>query len=260
MKSRDSLLRKLDNPPGALNWVRYNDQDPVKMAKSIARFVLGVPEISFIPGNRIIRDKITLDIDLGTAVSAARSSGRPISRPYVEDFVRAFFLFNQRRGYSKFSSIEEQECCFHVSRNIRVPVKPTAVVIEDGKFLPVFVCGWTKNPLNQFQRRLLMSIYEDALFSLTDYRNSPGEVVFFPKDEKCDGKFDGTQRKAEVWRRGDYAPLSEAELNDQTELFMLARNMARPIIEKKLSEIERKEKKPEGEAQKPGSGQGELFE
>jgi len=68
-----------------------------------------------------------------------------------------------------------------------------------------------------------MTILEDAIFSLTDFFDSDAEIVFLPEDEKG-------VRMPEVWHRGDYTLLSEAELRNQMEIFLSAREAAYPII------------------------------
>jgi hypothetical protein len=101
-------------------------------------------------------------------------------------------------------------------------VKPTLVAREAGQLKPIFVFGWKSVPLTRFQRRLLMTILEDAIFSLTDFESSDAEIVFLPE-------VDGT-RRSEVWHRGDYDLLSQVELKNQIELLLTARSMAYPLI------------------------------
>jgi len=104
-----------------------------------------------------------------------------------------------------------------------MPVKPTLVAREAGQLKPIFTFGWKSVPLTLFQRRLLMTILEDAIFSLTDFAESDAEIVFLPENE-------AGQRVPEVWHRGDYDLLSETELRNQLEVFLSAREAAYPII------------------------------
>lgn len=83
--------------------------------------------------------------------------------------------------------------------------------------------GWATNSLKYYQRRLLASVYEDAIYSLTDLRDSPGEVLLFPRNAYG-------VRIVERWERDSYQLLSREELRDQVERFVQARADARPII------------------------------
>jgi len=88
-----------------------------------------------------------------------------------------------------------------------------------------------------------MTMYEDTFFSLTDYQNSPGEILFFPKNEarlsEVEDK-DENLREPEVWQRGDYELLSQPELSRCVEIFVLAREKARGILQEEISHIHNK--------------------
>jgi hypothetical protein len=111
-----------------------------------------------------------------------------------------------------------------VSRDIKVPVSPLSVIRERGQFVPIFLCGWTTNPLTLLQRRLLRTIWEDGFLSLTDYQDSPAEMLFFPKDAETN------QRGIEAWQREDYELLSQQDLNEQLEIFLQGRQRALSLL------------------------------
>ena len=62
---------------------------------------------------------------------------------------------------------------------------------------------------------------EDAVYSLTDFRNFPGETLFFSRNGFG-------IRSAFSMERGSFMPLSQAEVVEQVERFILARENARP--------------------------------
>lgn len=226
------LLAKLDRPPSGPNWVRFVQDDVPKTTKSIVSFVKGVPPFTYATGYVAIRDRIQLGINLKTALAAATRSGAPAGRKQNEDLIRSFFEHDCLRGYKSHDFIEFEREWFRVSRDVSVPVSPLSVIREKGQFVPLFVCGWSELKLTDFQRRLLVTIYEDAFLSLTDYQNSPAEFLFFPKTD------DGVEvkRVAQVWQRGDYQLLSERELNDAVALFLEARDAARQILVREMAE------------------------
>lgn len=79
-------------------------------------------------------------------------------------------------------------------------------------------------PLSLHQRRLLMTMLEDAVFSLTDFQNSPGEFVSFPKGDNSGA------RSPEIWKRGDYELLGKGEMKEQIETYLRALEAAKRII------------------------------
>ena len=131
------------------------------------------------------------------------------------------------RGYPIGTCVQFEQQWFRISRDILVPVSPLVIMRERGLFVPVFLCGWSDLALDLNQRRLLMTIYEDAFLSLTDFQKSPAEFLFFPKVEDAGGS---KQRRPEVWSRGDYELLAAGELREQVALYLAARDDARAIL------------------------------
>lgn len=217
-----AVFKKLDRIPAAPNFARYNFSDLAKMTKAYVQFAKGMPTVSYKDGMDIIKDLVLGLINIPQARKAAKRRPPSPSREAVIGFVDAFCCYAFSRQYKATAAYSDFQASFQIGRDLWVPVRPTLVAREDGQLKPIFVFGWKSVPLDTFQRRLLMTILEDAIFSLTDFQESDGEIVFLPE---CDG-----HRSPEVWHRGDYELLSETEIGNQIELFLTARNDARPII------------------------------
>jgi hypothetical protein len=219
-------VSKIDRPPYAHNWVRYNFPDFLKTVEALVRFIVSFPQITYAAGMPIIRDRIALGLDRETALKAATNKGHRKSRPYVCEFVEAFYDYDLVRNYSGLPSYDQYVAPFMINREIVIPVKPLIVISEEGVLKPIFVVGWATMPLTNFQRRLLATLLEDAVFSLTDFQKSPGEFVSFPRTE---GTNSG-KRSPLVWGRGDYDLLSPVEMKAQTELYLQALAQAKSIV------------------------------
>lgn len=230
-KDLSEVLRKLDRPPAGPNWVRFVSENPERTMKAILSFAKGIPPFTYRPGYASIKDRIELGLDKGSAVRNAQIKGSPAGRLQNKNLVEAFFKYDEERKYSAANPIEFDVGFFRVSRDVGIPVAPLSVIREKGVFVPIFVCGWNSVPLSLTQRRLLMTIYEDAFLSLTDFQKSPAEVLFFPSEE-----IDGVpKRSAEVWKRGDYALLSQVELDRCLENFVLGREAAREVLLREIA-------------------------
>lgn len=216
------LFRKLDRIPAAPNFVRYNFEELQRTLKAYVAFAKGMPTISYVEGLKIIKDLVLGLIDAAQAVKAVERLRESPSREALIEFVQAFCGYAETRQYVATPAYAEFATSFPIARDLFIPVKPTLVAREEGQLKPIFVFGWKSVPLTLFQRRLLMTILEDAIFSLTDFESSDAEIVFLPE-------VDGV-RSAEVWHRGDYELLSQLELKNQIELFLTARAMAYPLI------------------------------
>lgn len=218
----DPLFRKLDRIPGAPNFVRYNFEDLAKTLKAYVGFAKGMPSVSYAQGLVIVKDLVLGLTGIDQAKIAARKLKESPSRTAVIEFVDAFCAYAEERNYQATPSYSDFVTHFAIARDLFIPVKPTLVARESGQLKPIFVFGWKSVPLTLFQRRLLMTILEDAIFSLTDFEDSDAEIVFLPE-------VDGV-RSPEIWHRGDYALLSDGELRNQLEIFLAARSSAYPII------------------------------
>lgn len=229
----NKLLSKLDKPPSGPNWVRFiHYSDIVKTTKSIISFVKGMPRFNYASGYTAIKDRIHLGIDFDTALKIVQQHGSLVGRKTNEELIKAFYTHDERRQYPKHAFIEFDREWFLISRDIKVPVVPLSIIRENGHFVPLFVCGWSEIKLTDFQRRLLVSIYEDSFLSLTDYLVSPAEYLFFPKNDNDVEK----QREVEVWQRGDYISLSNQEMNEALDIFLQAREAARKILLQEMAE------------------------
>jgi hypothetical protein len=216
------LFKKLDKIPGAPNFVRYNFEDLVKTLKAYVAFAKGMPTVSYVPGMTIVKELVLGLTDVEQAKKTARRLKPSPSKQAIIEFVDAFCIYAADRQYQATPSYSDFSVYFPIARDLFVPVKPTLIARENGQLKPVFVFGWKSVPLTAFQRRLLMTILEDAIFSLTDFEGSDAEVVFLPE-------IDGV-RTPEIWHRGDYELLSDVELRNQIELFLSARSEAYPIL------------------------------
>jgi hypothetical protein len=250
------VLRKLDHPPSAPNWVRFIFDDVERTAKAILRFAKGQPPFNYQAAYIAIRDRIELGIELEAAIRVATSKGSPAGWTQNKELVEAFFEYDEGRKFSASNAIGFDREYFRVSRDVLVPVAPVSIIREKGQFIPIFVCGWTTNTLTLLQRRLLATVTDDAFLSLTDYQASPSEYLFFPKEPPSGS---AKKREAEVWLRGDYELLSKAALDECVEIFVSARDMARQILLDEIEHLRAKAKEQAERAQPRRDQPDDLF-
>ncbi|WP_294640962.1 hypothetical protein [uncultured Aureimonas sp.] len=238
LKPRDygKLLQKLDRPPSGLNWVRFIETDAPSTAKKILSFLYGGVTFTYQPSYAVIKDGIELGISRETAIATARKRGAPDGRLYNEQLIEAFYAHQAERNYQPTGSLQFNKELFRISRNLTVPISPLSVIRENGRFVPIFVCGWAELQLSEKQRRLYVTICEDAFLSLTDFQNSPAEFLFFQRPRK------NQPREAEIWQRGDYKQLPDNDLSDCVETYLAAREIVRATLEaarERTSELRR---------------------
>ncbi|KQY27018.1 hypothetical protein [Rhizobium sp. Root482] len=235
------LEKKLERPPYIHNWVRNIGPDLQSTIKILVRLALGFPTKTYGAAAPIIRDRIVYSLDRETAAIAAMTTGRINSRSLVAEYVNAFCDFDDSRRYSGKPTYDEMIEPFRIGKGLSVPVKPLVNIVENGKLIPIFSVGWASLPFNKFQQRLFETVLEDAIFSLTDFRMSTGEFVFFPRESK----HKNAARKAVIWKRGDMDKLPAEELSDCLHMYSQALEAAKAILREMPQREIRPGKKPD---------------
>jgi hypothetical protein len=221
--SLEKVLAKIDHPPFVHNFARLVGGDPNITAKNIVAFAKGVPPFSYQPAYEVIRDRIQFGIDLEGALSAIIRKGPAAGKVHNEALVRGFFAWDEQRRYSAANIVGFEKQWFRVSRDLLVPVAPLIVLRENGRFLPIFLCGWGRLGFNLLQSRLYLTICDDAFLSLEDFRSSEAEFLFFPQMEMSSAIPEHRSvptRKPEIWRRDQFPLLSRVELNETIECYV----------------------------------------
>ncbi len=222
-KSIEAILKKLDRPPAGHNFSRSNHQSLKKTTSALVNLALGFPTVSYRWALDAIQAQISDHLSNASAQKLLKLNCAPSQIDHNLDLLIAFQAYNDERKFDGIPVFPEFKGIYRASADVLVPVSPTVLLRENGKIKPLFIIPWARNPLTWYQRRLLSSMYEDAIYSLTDLRASSGEVLLFPRNGYG-------QRTVDRWHRGDYHVLSKLEMIEQTERFERARLLARPVI------------------------------
>ena len=237
----EQIARKVKRPPSAQNWVRLNALgDLVKTTNLIVRFSLAIPPFNYVPAVGACKHKVCLGLDLDTAVKSVLRSGAPEGRSSNESLVRAFYEYDVARRYGSEGAVESfEDGAYRVSRDVRVPTRPSFTVRSSGLLVPITLLGWKDIPFDASELRLFMTLLEAGLYSYADYRKSPGEVIAFPATDASSGR----NRQSLLLRRGDFDPFPAGMLRDQSALYVEAQAAALPIAEQLWHEREEKRRK-----------------
>lgn len=222
-KSVEAILRKLDKPPAGHNFARSNFQSRARTTSALVNLALGFPTVSYQWALDAIHAQLADKLDDEMALRLLSRNCPFVQLDHNIELLVAFQEYNQIRRFDGLPVFPEFCGQFMAGPDVRVPIKPTALLREGGALKPLFIIPWAHNGLLYEQRRLLASMYEDAIYSLTDLRASNGEVLIFPRNGY--GK-----RIVDRWERDSYQLHSREELKDQIERFVFSRNAARPLI------------------------------
>lgn len=246
----EQVEKKVVNPPAAHNVARLLDPDSeVRTTENIAKFAVSIPAFNYLTGQTAIRDRVSMGLNLETAVKTVRNAGSPAGRAQNEALVRAFFAYDDIRRYSDARVLDSYKGQFKISREIAVPTHPTFTLLEKSKQVPIVICGWKKFPLRREQIRAWLSMLESGLFSFADYSASPWEVVVFAEEERAIGAI----RQPKVIRPGDYQLFSASDLRDLAAMYSRAQKAAMPLARDLWEKREqaRKQRQNESEVRTP---------
>jgi hypothetical protein len=244
MAGFEAIARKISRPPGAQNCARLNViSDEQQTTALIAQFALSIPPFNYIPAIKQCRTHVQFGLDVETATNAVLLRGAPAGRDKNASLVRAFYDYDEERGYSKCLYVDGYDGEYRLSRDVHVPTRATFTILENGNLVPVTICGWKSLSLDVNQIRFWMTMMEIGLYSHSDYRRSPAEVALFLEEQTSEGP----ARFPHIIRRGDYTLFSPAEMRDQAELYIRAQAAALPIAEAKWTERERRRNQEEPE-------------
>jgi hypothetical protein len=222
-KTLSQILSKLDKPPAAHNWALCNHLEQRRTTMSLVNLAMGFPTVSYHWATIVIQNVLADGLSDVRAIENLERICPPSQLEANLEFLAAFLNYNEKRCLRGFRVFDEFSGQFLAGPDVAVPVRPTVILNDGGVLKPLFVIGWATNSLRYYQRRLLATLYEDAIYSLTDLRDSPGEVLFFPKNAYG-------HRTVDRWERGSYQLLTRGELAEQVSRFVQARADARPII------------------------------
>ena len=217
---------KLDRPPAAENWVRMQHRGVDKTALKMFNFLRGGPIWNYNSSKVAVKSRIEHRIDLSTAQKIVTRSGSKLGRPYNLDVVNAFFDYEKENPIDGVQAFDDMYERFPLSRQVSIPIKPLTVVREGKSFVPYFLCPWSSVNLTDYQARLLFTIVEKSIFTLTDFEDSDGKFLFFPKVKN---QFGHEERKPMVWSRGQFPLLSDKELAEQIKIYFGAKPIAKNL-------------------------------
>lgn len=217
-------------PPSLANWVRLNDRRQDETTLRITRFVLAKPRHALAQIYRLIADYVTLGVSAATTRTAIDLILNPLVRSLGHEIATALIPWldkNNIRGLRAFDGMMER---YPIGRNIMIPVRPTFVYNRDGRLTPVFIIGWSKNPLTDYQKRLLATMIQRAILTQEDFEGSDALVLFVPRM-----KYSNTTREVrEMWVSKTWL-LSDDELRKQFDCYGNALDEAVPIILRELA-------------------------
>lgn len=221
-----SGLLKIDRPPAAEHWSRMQHPDVDRTAKKIFAFLRGGITWNYTPSRLVAKYYIEDGISRSTGLKLINERGNRNGRSYNLEVVNSFFDMVEETPIVGLRSFSELVEWFPIGPRIAVPIKPLSVTREEGCFVPNFFNPWSTIAFDSYQASLYMTILEKSLFRLTDFENSPGRIIFLPRQQVGPSEW---RRRPVVWERGQFPLLTDKDLNEQVRIFVKSRDLAKVL-------------------------------
>jgi hypothetical protein len=205
-KSLPKLLEKLRKPPAVHNWVKNIRNRRDDTASALHNFVINPPRTSLIATVNICIQVVVDRISLDQAIKCAKGIKDPQSSERAQWIVRAFHKVASDKGWEGIQVFRDMIEFYPVSAGVRVPVKPSFVVNDNGKLTPYFLICWAKMDLSIYQRRVLSTLISEAILSLEEFQGSDAVVICTPV-----ASYSKKERHVFSWKVSEQKPLDAEE-------------------------------------------------
>lgn len=230
MSKVEKLLKKLRRPPAAHNWVKNIRNRRDDTAKALHNFALNPPRSSLASAIAICVQFVVDGINEAQALECVERIKKPGDRERAKWILRAFCPHAKAKGWSGVQVFRDMIEFYNVSAGVRVPVRPTFVLNEDGKLTPYFVIGWSHMSLTTYQLRVLCTMIYEAILTLEEFQGSDAVIVCTPVAPCCK-----KERHIIEWRVSQFERLSDEEKQTLFDRYAAALDDAERMLIESLS-------------------------
>lgn len=206
MRTASQVIQKLRKPPAVHNWVKNIRPRRDDTANALYNFAINPPRTSLRAATAICTQIVTDQISFEQALKCAESIKDRGVRERAKWIVTAFHPFASRHGWKGIQVFRDMVESYPVTAGVRVPVKPTFVVNDNGKLIPYFVICWAQMTLTPYQRRVLTTLIQETILSLEDFEGSDAVIVCTPV-----APYSKKERTVTTWNVSSFDSLDEEE-------------------------------------------------
>lgn len=230
MKSVATIIAKLRKPPAVHNWVKNVRPRRDETAFALHNFAINPPRTSLVAATGICTQIVVDQISLPQALKCADGIKDGGSRERAKWIAQAFYAESQKLGWKGIQVFRDMVEFYPVSAGVRVPVRPTFVINEDGKLTPYFLICWAKMDLTPDQKRILSTLICEAVLSLEEFEGSDAMIVCTPL-----APYSKKERQVIMWKASAFQCLDEDEKRSLFDRYAAALDDAEKMIIESLS-------------------------
>lgn len=206
MTTISKAIEKLRRPPAAHNWVKNIRLRRDDTAFALHNFAMNPPRSSLASAMAICAQIVIDGISLREALICAGAIKDPANRERARWIIQAFHPYAVSQGWKGIEVFRGMVEYYPVSAGVRVPVKPTFVLNDNGVLTPYFVICWAKMDLRPYQRQILSTLITESILSLEEFAGSNAYIVCTPV-----APYSKKERHVMMWSVRDHDVLDDDE-------------------------------------------------
>lgn len=220
-ESKQTKIARVLRLPSLANWARQNFRrfdDTLKRVQHLADFA---PKHSLTTVYGICAEIACRKLLPSKIEEKIAEIENPFARASAREIVPAFLRLAQRREFDAVLNVGPGTLPLPIGRGptgkpLTIPIRPTFILLEDEALTPVFMIGWARLVLTDYQKQLIATILERSFLSQQDYIGRHAEILCLPRINKT------RHREPIWWRTNEIELLSNDQIADQFERYSRA--------------------------------------
>jgi hypothetical protein len=220
-EDNESKITRVLSPSPLVNWARQNLKRFDETRKRVWRIAENPPRHSLAQVNSICADIACRRLLPSKVEERIAEIENPFARVSAREVVPAFFGLARERKFDGIQTPSHLSIALPIGRGpdgkpLLIPLRPTFILIENNQLTPIFMIGWAKLALQDYQKQLISTVLEHSYLSLQDYVGRHAEILCFPRIPKT------RHRHSVSWRTNEIDLLSEDQVRDQFDCYSRA--------------------------------------
>jgi hypothetical protein len=220
-ESKQTKIARVLRLPSLANWARQNFRrfdDTRKRVQHLADFA---PKHSLSTVYGICADIACRKLLPSKIEEKIAEIENPFARASAREIVPCFLKLARDRNFDGILTAGQGTLPLPIGRGpqgkpLTIPIRPTFLLIEGDGLTPVFMIGWARLALIDYQKQLIATILERSFLTQQDFLGRRAEVLCLPRIRRT------RHREPVCWRTNEIDLLSDDQIADQFERYSRA--------------------------------------
>lgn len=220
-ESKETKIARVLRLPSLANWARQNFRRFDETRKRVQHLADFAPKHSLSGVYSICASIACRKLSPSKIDDKIAEIENPFARASAREIVPAFLALARKREFDAVLRIGQGTLPLPIGRRpdgkpLTIPIRPTFILIEGGELTPVFMIGWARLVLKDYQKQLIASILERSFLSQQDYIGRHAEILCLPRIKRT------RHREPVCWRTDQIELLSAEQVTEQFERYSRA--------------------------------------